>query len=102
MATSHPDKQTGTGAPAPTANVEETVSLSNDAAPVAATGGDAAASASSAATASQEQSSAEAAPVPTTAGPSTAVEHDPAPVQPPIQPVSISIIQSAARNSPTC
>lgn len=69
-----------------TKDVEETVSLPSEAAPAAATGGDAPTSSRSAAPASQEQSSAEA---PTTAaGPSSAVEQDPAPIQPPIQPVS--------------
>ncbi|KAF2632418.1 S-adenosyl-L-methionine-dependent methyltransferase [Macroventuria anomochaeta] len=79
----------GIGAPASSANVGETVSLLSEAAPVAAVDGDASTSPASAAPASNKQSSAETAPVPTTAaGPSTAVEYDPAPIQPPIQPES--------------
>jgi hypothetical protein len=89
MTTSQPENTTAVGASAPSANVEETVSLSNEAAPVAALGGDAS---TSSAAASYEQSSAETAPVliETTAGPSTTADHDPAPIQPPIQAVSVS------------
>ena len=85
------------GAPASAANVEETVTLPNNAAPEATAGGDASMSAASAAPASQEQSSAGPVPLPTTtAGPSTVLEHDPAPIQPPIQPVSISDISTSS------
>lgn len=79
------------GTPAPSANVEETVPSSNEAIPVVTVGEDVSASPTSAAPASHEQSFAETAPVSATiAGPPTAVEHDPAPIQPPIQPVSAS------------
>lgn len=79
----------GKNVSASSAEIEETVSLPNEAAPVAAVDGDTSTSAAGAAPASQEESSAETGPVPTTtAGPSTVVEHDPAPIQPPIQPVS--------------
>ncbi|XPS73865.1 hypothetical protein M3J07_005988 [Ascochyta lentis] len=89
MSTSQSDDTKGTGAPASSADVKETVSIPQEAAPVVAVDGEAPASSSSAAPASQDQSSAEAASVPATAaGPSTAVEHDPAPIQPPIQPES--------------
>ena len=90
MTTSQPDNTADVGAPASSANVEETVS-SSEAVPVVAVGEDVSTSSTSAAPASHEQSLAETASVPATiAGPSTAVEHDPAPVQPPIQPVSAS------------
>ena len=90
MPTSQPDNTTGVGAQAPSANVEETVYLSNEAAPVAAVGGDTTTSSAVETSGSGEQSPAETASAPTTtAGPSTAVEHDPAPVQAPIQPVSL-------------
>lgn len=91
MATSQLDNTTGVGVPALLANVEETVPLSSEAVPVVAAGGDVSASSINAVPADHEQSLAETAPVPATiAGPSTAVEHDPAPIQPPIQPVSAS------------
>ena len=100
MATSQPDKTTGTGAPTPSANVEGTVSLPNEAAPAAAVTEDASTTSARAAPASQEQDSAEAAPVPTaSAGASTAVEHDPAPIQPPIQPVSVSSTEQRTTQS---
>lgn len=83
MATPQPDRTT-----APSANIEERISLPNEAAPVAAVVEDASTTSATAASASQEK---ETAPVLTaTTGPSTAVEYDPAPVQPPIQPVSTS------------
>ena len=73
-------------------NVEETVALSNETAPAASTGGEASTPSEPAVPPRQEQSSAEAAPQEPTAaavGSSSAEEHDPAPIQPPIQPVSI-------------
>lgn len=64
----------------------EMSALASETTPAAAT------SQESAVAAGQEQSSAEAAPEPTTAtvGSSSEVEQDPAPIQPPIQPVSVS------------
>lgn len=93
MATSQSENTKRTDAPAVTDEVEETVVLPSEAAPAAATGGEASTSSEPAAPASQEQTSAEAASEPTAAaGPSSAVEQDPAPIQPPIQPVSVSDI----------
>ncbi|KZM27185.1 hypothetical protein ST47_g1708 [Ascochyta rabiei] len=90
MATSQPDNGKAAAAPTSSANVEETPSLPQEAAPVEAVDGEASTSSAGAAPASQEeQGSAELASVPaTTAGPSAATEHDPAPIQPPIQPES--------------
>ncbi|KAF2997663.1 hypothetical protein E8E13_005667 [Curvularia kusanoi] len=66
----------------------EQVSTSTDEAAPAATA-DASPTSQGVVSASEQQGSAEAAPMPTTsAGPSTTTEHDPAPIQPPIQPES--------------
>lgn len=85
MATSNPDPSTEKVA-APSSDFGQTVSLPSEAAPAAAAVEDAATSSANAASASQEQGSAEP-PKATTGPPPTTVEHDPAPIQPPIQPV---------------
>ncbi|KAF3036196.1 hypothetical protein E8E12_006525 [Didymella heteroderae] len=77
------DARAGTG------KAQETAALPSEAAPATATAGEASSSSEPAATARQDQSAADAAPEPTAAaGPSSAVEQDPAPIQPPIQPES--------------
>ncbi|KAF3049761.1 hypothetical protein E8E11_006652 [Didymella keratinophila] len=86
MATSQPENTKAMDAQAVTGKAEETVCLPSEAAPAGATAGEAL---SSSEPAGQEQTAAEAAPEPTAAAASSsAVEHDPAPTQPPIQPES--------------
>ena len=88
MTASQPENTKVMDAQAVTGNPRETVTLPSEVAPAGATAGEAS---SASEPARQEQSAAEAAPEPTAAaGPSSAVEHDPAPIQPPIQPVSVS------------
>jgi hypothetical protein len=88
MTTSQPENTKVMDAQAVTGNPGETVALPSEVAPAGANAGEASTSSEPA---RQEQSAAEAAQESiAAAGPSSAVEHDPAPIQPPIQPVSVS------------
>ncbi len=90
MATSQPAETTGMSPQASSVHPEETEAVADEAAP-AADVLEASTSPVNAAAASQEQGSIERADIPTAtiAGPSTVAEHDPAPIQPAIQPVRI-------------
>lgn len=89
MATSPPRNTTATNAPALRAEGEQ-ITTSPDGALSAATADSAEVLQTPVAIASQDQGPAEAAPIPTMgAGPPTTIEADPAPIQAPIQPVSI-------------
>ena len=89
MATSPPRNTAATNAPTFRAEGEQRTT-SPDGASSAATADPAEVPQTPVATASQDQGHAEAAAIPTMgAGPPTTIEADPAPIQPPIQPVSI-------------
>jgi hypothetical protein len=89
MAKSPPHNTTATNAPALRAEGNQ-VTTSPDGASPAATADSTEVLQTPMASTSQDQGSAEAAPIPAMgAGPPTTVEADPAPIQPPIQPVSI-------------
>ena len=88
MATSPPRNTTTTNAPALPVEREQ-ITTSPDGALPAATADSADVPQTPVAAANQDQGNVEAALNPIGAGPPTTMEADPAPIQPPIQPVSI-------------